>query len=128
MTTTCHKTSGAVLERLEVMQAEIEGQFRQLVALMTAGSSPKPAAFRVATPIEKPTTLTQRQQLILKLIAEGRTNNDIADMLAYSESLIRQETIRIYDVLDCSGRLEAAEMYRKSNTDGKTLGEQSRRS
>lgn len=58
-------------------------------------------------------TLTQRQELILKLIAEGRTNNDIADILGYSESLIRQETIKIYATLGCSGRSEAAEIYRR---------------
>ena len=57
-------------------------------------------------------SLTQRQELILKLIAEGRTNNDIADILGYSESLIRQETIKIYATLGCSGRTEAAEIYR----------------
>jgi DNA-binding CsgD family transcriptional regulator len=57
--------------------------------------------------------LTQRQQLVLKLIAEGRTNGDIADILGYSESLIRQETIRIYAILGCSGRNEAARLYRE---------------
>lgn len=57
--------------------------------------------------------LTQRQELILKLIAEGRTNNDIADILGYSESLIRQETIKIYAILGCSGRSEAANIYRR---------------
>ena len=62
------------------------------------------------TPI--PTELTERQQLILKLIAEGRTNRDISEILGYSESLIRQETIRIYAHLGCSGRNEAARIYK----------------
>ena len=57
--------------------------------------------------------LTERQELVLKLIAEGRTNGDIADILGYSESLIRQETIRIYAILGCSGRNEAARLYRE---------------
>lgn len=56
-------------------------------------------------------TLTERQQVILKLIAEGRTNGDIAEILGYSESLIRQETIRIYAVLRCNGRQEATDIY-----------------
>lgn len=55
--------------------------------------------------------LTERQNLILKLIAEGRTNAAIADVLGYSESLIRQETIKIYAKLGCSGRNEAAQIY-----------------
>lgn len=60
-----------------------------------------------------PQSLSQRQELILKLISEGRTNNDIADILGYSESLIRQETIKIYAILGCSGRSEASEIYRR---------------
>lgn len=55
--------------------------------------------------------LTERQNLILKLIAEGRTNAAIADVLGYSESLIRQETIKIYAKLGCSGRNEAAQIF-----------------
>jgi DNA-binding CsgD family transcriptional regulator len=57
-------------------------------------------------------SLTERQSVILKLIAEGRTNVDIAEILGYSESLIRQETIRIYAHLNCNGRSEAAKIYR----------------
>lgn len=60
---------------------------------------------------EKP--LTERQNLILKLIAEGRTNAAIADVLGYSESLIRQETIKIYGKLGCSGRNEASQIYNR---------------
>ena len=60
---------------------------------------------------EKP--LSERQNLILKLIAEGRTNAAIADVLGYSESLIRQETIKIYAKLGCSGRNEAAQIYNR---------------
>lgn len=59
-----------------------------------------------------PRELTERQNLILQMISEGRTNGDIADLLGYSESLIRQETIRIYAFLGCSGRAEAARIYR----------------
>lgn len=58
--------------------------------------------------------LTERQNLILKMISEGRTNAAIADVLGYSESLIRQETIRIYAKLGCSGRNEAAQIFLRS--------------
>lgn len=60
------------------------------------------------------TELTERQRLILQMISDGRTNGDIADLLGYSESLIRQETIRIYARLKCSGRAEAIRIYRAS--------------
>lgn len=65
---------------------------------------------RTLTP--HPEELTERQIVILKLLSEGRTNLDIADALGYSESLIRQETIRIYAHLGCNGRHEAAKIYR----------------
>lgn len=55
--------------------------------------------------------LSERQMLILKLISEGRTNADIAEIIGYSESLIRQETIRIYSLLGCSGRNEATNLF-----------------
>ena len=70
-----------------------------------------PIRMHLDTPLE--TQLSERQDLILKLLSEGRTNGDIADILGYSESLIRQETIRIYAALGCSGRAEAADIYRK---------------
>lgn len=70
--------------------------------------------------------LTERQNLILKLIAEGRTNAAIADVLGYSESLIRQETIRIYAKLGCSGRNEAAQIYlRNQNHEANSLAKTS---
>jgi DNA-binding CsgD family transcriptional regulator len=57
--------------------------------------------------------LTQRQILILKLISENRTNMTISERLGYSESTIRQETIKIYANLGCNGREEASEIYRQ---------------
>jgi DNA-binding CsgD family transcriptional regulator len=48
--------------------------------------------------------LTERQILILELIKEGLTNLAIADKMGYSESLIRQETIVIYQKLGIDGR------------------------
>jgi DNA-binding CsgD family transcriptional regulator len=56
--------------------------------------------------------LTQRQLLILRMISEGRTNIAIGDLLKYSESTIRQETIKIFSKLECDGRVEASELYK----------------
>jgi DNA-binding CsgD family transcriptional regulator len=58
---------------------------------------------RIASLGEK---LTERQSLILDLIKEGKTNIAIADRLGYSESLIRQETMVIYQKLGVDGRRE----------------------
>jgi DNA-binding CsgD family transcriptional regulator len=61
---------------------------------------------------ERGLPLTQRQDLILRMISEGRTNNAIGEILQYSESTIRQETIKIFSKLGCDGRIEAADLYR----------------
>jgi DNA-binding CsgD family transcriptional regulator len=54
----------------------------------------------------KPKNLTNRQEVILRLIKAQKTNAAIANELGYSESLIRQETIIIYRKLGVSGRKE----------------------
>ena len=58
--------------------------------------------------------LTERQLLILRMISENRTNILISELLGYSESTIRQETIKIYAKLGCNGREEAARIYRET--------------
>jgi DNA-binding CsgD family transcriptional regulator len=58
--------------------------------------------------------LTDRQMLILKMISENRTNILISEILGYSESTIRQETIKIYAKLGCNGREEASRIYKES--------------
>ena len=57
--------------------------------------------------------ITDRQLLILKMMNEGRTNIVISELLGYSESTIRQETIKIFTKLGCSGREEASIIYRE---------------
>ncbi len=59
------------------------------------------------------TELTERQHIILRLISEDRTNLAISDLIGYSESTIRQETIKIYAKLECNGRKEATKIYRQ---------------
>ena len=48
--------------------------------------------------------LTERQELILELVRQGKRNSEIAQVLGYSESLIRQETMVIYKKLGVPGR------------------------
>lgn len=55
-----------------------------------------------------PEELTARQRTILQLIAEGKTNAEIAKELILSESSIRQETVRIYKSLGVGTRGEAS--------------------
>ena len=55
--------------------------------------------------------LTERQRLILRMMSEGRTNLGISELIGYSESTIRQETIKIFALLHCKGREEASKIY-----------------
>ncbi len=57
--------------------------------------------------------LTERQQLILKMISEELTNAKISELLRFSESTIRHETIKIYAFLQCNGREEASAIYKE---------------
>jgi DNA-binding CsgD family transcriptional regulator len=57
--------------------------------------------------------LTERQQVILRLISEDQTNLTISELLGYSESTIRQETIKIFAKLQCDGRNEAAKIFKE---------------
>ena len=52
--------------------------------------------------------LSRRQNNIINLIREKLTNREIGDELGYSESTIRQETMRIYQILNVGNRREAA--------------------
>ena len=45
---------------------------------------------------------------LAKLMAEGKTNAQIAQELILSESTIRQETVKIYRALGVSARSEAS--------------------
>lgn len=52
--------------------------------------------------------LTARQTIVLEHICAGRTNAQIAHVVGFSESTVRQETMAIYRTLGVDGRAEAA--------------------
>jgi DNA-binding CsgD family transcriptional regulator len=52
--------------------------------------------------------LTERQRVVLAGIVMKKTNNAIASELGYSVSTIRHETMRIFEILGVSNRVEAA--------------------
>lgn len=51
--------------------------------------------------------LSERERTVLQLLAQGLTNPDIADRLAYSLATVRRDTITIYRKLGVSGRVAA---------------------
>jgi DNA-binding CsgD family transcriptional regulator len=52
--------------------------------------------------------LSERQRLILRMLAQGMTNPQIASRIGFSDSTVRQETMAIYRHLGATGRREAA--------------------
>ncbi len=65
--------------------------------------------FRKQSPRSAKNVLSVRQEVSLKLILKGLTNNQIGDEIGFSESLVRQESIAIYSALSVSGRKELLE-------------------
>jgi DNA-binding CsgD family transcriptional regulator len=57
---------------------------------------------------------TRRQRDVMSLVSDGLTNVQIANELGFSESTIRQETMRIYEILGATGRADAVRMYRSA--------------
>ena len=58
--------------------------------------------------------LTSRQHKIVSMMSDGLTNSQIANALGYSQSTIRQETIKIYEILGVAGRKGATQAFRVS--------------
>ena len=56
--------------------------------------------------------LSRRQREILELMADGNTNIEIGTQLAYSESTIRQETMKIYEIFEATGRADVIRKFR----------------
>ena len=69
----------------------------------------KPKTFSAARGVKSfgSPQLTQRQKTILKGIDAGMTNSLIGQEVNLSESSVRQETIRIYRILEAQGRMDA---------------------
>lgn len=61
--------------------------------------------------------LTERQTVVLEHICAGRTNAQIAHVVGFSESTVRQETMAIYRTLGVDGRGQAAAIARAHRAD-----------
>lgn len=61
-------------------------------------------------PANQQTSLSKRQEVILRLMSRGMTNSQIAHRVGFSESTVRQETIAIYRYLGADGRHQAVQI------------------
>lgn len=86
--------------------------YRSKDSTLKRGDLVKNSSAKSAVAIESK-VITDRQLLILKMMSEGRTNIAISELLGYSESTVRQETIKIFAKLGCCGREAASVIYRE---------------
>ena len=73
----------------------------------TGDSAFPPAIAKKAAVRRKRPPLTEREQKILSLLARGNSNKLIAAALGFSESLIKQQLVRIFDTLGAKDRAHA---------------------
>ena len=62
---------------------------------------------------QPPPALTPRQHEILRLLTEGRSNEDIARVLGLSRTTVRNHTSGLYARLGVRSRLEAVAVARR---------------
>ncbi len=76
-----------------------------------------------AEPQPAPEALTDREMMVLRLIAQGLSNQEIADRIAVSEPTVRAHGSRILGKLPLARRTQAA-LYavREGLTDADTAG------
>ncbi|HBY94361.1 MAG TPA: hypothetical protein DEP84_10440, partial [Chloroflexi bacterium] len=60
---------------------------------------------------DAPSDLTDREWEVLGHLAQGRTNQEIADALTVSENTVRFHLKNIYEKLSVANRTEAAAWY-----------------
>jgi DNA-binding NarL/FixJ family response regulator len=76
-------------------------------SIATGHSAFPPAIAEKAAASRQRPTLTERELEILNLLARGNSNKLIAADLGFSESLIKQELVRIFDQLGAKDRAHA---------------------
>lgn len=72
-----------------------------------AGAAPAPPPAPTGLREEKPPELTAREAEILRLIAKGLSNTEVAGILGLSRATVRTHLEHIYEKLEVSNRVEA---------------------
>ncbi|WP_028659947.1 response regulator transcription factor [Nocardioides insulae] len=112
------KGSGA-LEVEHAIRAAAEGGMVFGAALAGRVAAFFAGAVAVPAPREEPFgELTERERTVLELIAEGRSNDDIAGRLYVSNKTVRNAVSGIYAKLHASGRAEAIVKAREAGYGG----------
>jgi two-component system response regulator DevR len=80
--------------------------------LVRSGSNPP-------TEHDKLSTLSAQERRVLALVAEGKTNKEIAEQMGLSDKTVKNYLSNIFEKLKISRRSQAAVLYTASRTSGK---------
>jgi DNA-binding NarL/FixJ family response regulator len=97
-------TRGSVL--LSALRLVLSGGIYVPPLVMDGGAAPGPAA-------DARSALTGRQLEVLRLLARGLTNREIADVLKIAEGTVKTHVMHVYEALDVTNRTEAAMRMRE---------------
>jgi DNA-binding CsgD family transcriptional regulator len=67
--------------------------------------------------------LTPREAEVLYWVAQGKTNEDVADILGASQSTVKKHLLRVFDKLGVQNRTAAANMARRQRVPGPLNGD-----
>ena len=88
-----------------VHEGQVWANSKQLQSLIHALAQSQPGQ---ATKELGPNGLTNREQAVVRLVAEGMTNRDISRQLNLSENTVRNYLFRIFNKVGSSNRMELA--------------------
>jgi DNA-binding NarL/FixJ family response regulator len=105
----------ALIARTEAIVSEHLAAQVELASAPLGEAGTARAAAALLPPADGPMgSLTRRELEVLALIAEGATNNQIADRLVIAESTAKSHVKRILRRLGAANRVEAASIYLRS--------------
>jgi DNA-binding NarL/FixJ family response regulator len=81
--------------------------------VLSGGVYVPPLLLDAAPPRRAGAPLSRRQLDVLRLLARGLTNRDIARALGIAEGTVKSHVMRVYELLDVSNRTEAAMRMRE---------------
>ena len=81
--------------------------------VLSGGVYVPPLLLDAAPPRRGVAPLSRRQLDVLRLLARGLTNRDIARVLGIAEGTVKSHVMRVYELLDVNNRTEAAMRMRE---------------
>jgi DNA-binding NarL/FixJ family response regulator len=95
--------------------------FNHSVFIPGAAPAPTPTAVDAPVRVERPGGLTRRELEILKLVADGHSNAQLARMLWVTEQTVKFHLSNIYRKLDVANRTEASRWAQRNGLLGDEL-------